>query len=210
MIDFIIFAAVLFAIFSLYIYFNLQTKDLEIQVIDKEKDKVTFQKIIDEINQQKTELLLDLKTKIEALRKLETDLSNSNKENIKLKQSIAALQATIDSTVKQAVAQARADSTKRQRSILKGQAMEQLAPFIHPDHQVKDYKFLGDPIDYIVYKGMSEKEEEIEIIFLDVKTGTARLTKIQKKIREAVEAGRVSFETFRPDKYLEEQDDEEE
>lgn len=43
------------------------------------------------------------------------------------------------------------------------------------------------------------KEEIEEIILLDVKTGKADLNKTQRRIRDAITAGRVSFATYNPD-----------
>jgi predicted Holliday junction resolvase-like endonuclease len=59
---------------------------------------------------------------------------------------------------------------------------------------------MGQPIDYIVFKGMSDVRDlengEISIIFADVKVNTSRNTKVQNAIKEAVKAGRVRFETW--------------
>jgi len=93
---------------------------------------------------------------------------------------------------------AREDALKRSRSVLKGQISEHLAPFI-PEfkHQPSDARFLGSPIDYIIFDGMSEDAEHLKVYIVDIKTGNSRLTKRQRKIKEAVEKGRVFFETVR-------------
>jgi predicted Holliday junction resolvase-like endonuclease len=117
------------------------------------------------------------------------------------------LEATLDSKIKKAVVEARADSTKRQRSILKGQATEQLAPYINNNYNPKDYKFMGDPIDYIIFDGMSDlntKEDEIKkIILMDIKTGKSQLNKVQKAVKRCIEAGGVEFQVYRPEKDIE-------
>ena len=41
------------------------------------------------------------------------------------------------------------------------------------------------------------------MVLLDVKTGSARVTPNQRRIREAVQANRVRFETFYPDRKME-------
>lgn len=89
-------------------------------------------------------------------------------------------------------------SVEKSRSVMKGQINEQLAPF-HETFQYKssDCRFIGNPIDYLVIDGLAEDAESFNIVLLDVKTGTSKLTKTQRKIRKAVQEGRVKFEEFR-------------
>ncbi len=55
-----------------------------------------------------------------------------------------------------------------------------------------DAHFLGAPIDFIVFEGLTEGEIE-EIVFVEVKSGSGKLTVGERKIRDAVAAGRVSW-----------------
>jgi predicted Holliday junction resolvase-like endonuclease len=55
-----------------------------------------------------------------------------------------------------------------------------------------DAHFLGAPIDFIVFEGLSEGEIE-EIVFVEVKSGAGKLTVGERKIRDAIAAGRVSW-----------------
>jgi len=87
---------------------------------------------------------------------------------------------------------------KKSSEVRTGQITEQFAPFI-PDweHNPKNFKFLGAPID-----GISFNLEDSEIVFVEIKSGRARLSENQKKIKEIVEKGNVIFKTFRvSDKY---------
>ena len=85
-----------------------------------------------------------------------------------------------------------------------GKMAEQMAP-IMPQFQYlpSDAKFLGDPIDYVVFNGYSHfrdgegRAEDIEVVLMDIKSGGARLTKGQQAIAQAVAEGRVRFETLR-------------
>lgn len=86
---------------------------------------------------------------------------------------------------------------KRSRRVLKGQAAEQLAPLAQEfRYLANDARFLGSPVDYLVFDGLSEPGE-VEVVFLEVKSGQARLTEREARIREAVEAGRVRWEELR-------------
>ena len=99
----------------------------------------------------------------------------------------------------------RKNSIERSRNIIRGQATEHLAPFIMEGFNPKDYRFLGNPIDYIIFNGASDVTDKISdqidsVIFLDIKTGNSRLTKIQRRIKKCIEEGRVKFLTYNPDK----------
>ena len=68
-----------------------------------------------------------------------------------------------------------------------------------------DAKFMGDPVDYIIFDGYTDfrdgdgTADDIQIILLDVKSGGARLTKGQQAIAQAIKEGKVRFETLRID-----------
>ena len=92
------------------------------------------------------------------------------------------------------------------RQIIQGKMAEQMAP-IMPEFQYlpSDAKFLGDPIDYVVFDGYSDFRdgdglaEDINVVLIDIKSGGARLTKGQMAIAQAIRDGRVRFETIRID-----------
>ncbi len=92
---------------------------------------------------------------------------------------------------------ARGDAVKRSRAVLTGQIGEQFAPYF-PDFPCDpaDARFLGKPVDYVAFTGMS-KGNPGEIVFIEVKTGDAKLSATEKAIKEAVEAGRVRWVEYR-------------
>lgn len=97
-------------------------------------------------------------------------------------------------------------SVNSSRAILKGRMAEQFAP-IFPEFEYlpSDAKFLGDPVDYVVFDGYTDlrdgegRPEDIEVVLIDIKSGGARLTKGQQAIAQAIREGRVRFETVRID-----------
>jgi predicted Holliday junction resolvase-like endonuclease len=100
------------------------------------------------------------------------------------------------------VAAARQDSLSRSRSVTLGKTQEHLAPLFpeflskyHPN----DARFLGMPLDFIVFDGLCEGDDVPvrEVVFVEIKTGKSSLSKREKRIREAVDAGRVSYEVIR-------------
>jgi len=61
---------------------------------------------------------------------------------------------------------------------------------------VPDSKFLGDPIDLIVFNGLSMGKIE-SLSFVEVKSGNARLSERQKSIKDAIEDHKVSYKVFK-------------
>jgi predicted Holliday junction resolvase-like endonuclease len=86
---------------------------------------------------------------------------------------------------------------KQSRAVLGGLVSEQLAPLLPGfPYDPGDCRFVGKPVDFIVFKGMNEKDIT-EVIFLEVKSGTAKtLNDQEKKLRDAIRAGRVSWAEF--------------
>jgi predicted Holliday junction resolvase-like endonuclease len=99
---------------------------------------------------------------------------------------------------------ARRESVDRSRSTLKGQIAEQLAPLLPGFRYLPaDARFLGDPIDYVVFSGYSgirdggASPESLEVVLLEVKQGGSALSGFQRAIARCVEEGRVRFEVLR-------------
>ena len=92
-----------------------------------------------------------------------------------------------------AINDARKDTGNRQRSVIKGQISEVLAPWsIESVNSVKELSFLGSPIDFVGFKGL-DGEGNIDIKFIEVKSGKSRLNKNQRRIRDAVAAKRIEW-----------------
>lgn len=126
--------------------------------------------------------------------------------NGKIKAEYEKYIAELELEHQQALTQAQKRSVNTSRAVLKGKMAEQLAPIL-PEftYLPSDAKFLGDPIDYVVFDGYSQfrdgegRAEDIDVVFIDIKSGGARLTKGQQAIAQAIAAGRVRFETIRID-----------
>jgi predicted Holliday junction resolvase-like endonuclease len=94
----------------------------------------------------------------------------------------------------------REDALRRSQSVVAGKATEHLAPlFPGFEFDPRDARFLGSPIDFIVFDGLSGSEVR-EIVFVEIKTGpAAALSRRERQVREAVEARRVRFLEVRID-----------
>ncbi|OHD28356.1 MAG: hypothetical protein A2Y38_26150 [Spirochaetes bacterium GWB1_59_5] len=92
---------------------------------------------------------------------------------------------------------ARGDAVRRSRAVLTGQIGEQLAPYFPAfPCDPADARFLGKPVDFIAFSGASEGLVR-EGVFIEVKSGDARLSATERALKEAVEAGRVRWVEYR-------------
>lgn len=112
---------------------------------------------------------------------------------------------------KEDIKKSREDALNKSRSVMRGQASEHLAPYIIPNTNPKDYRFIGNPIDYICIEGLSDvidnqSDKIISVKFIDIKTGKSNLSKTQRRIRDAINDNRVSFEVINLDNLIEDQD----
>ena len=104
----------------------------------------------------------------------------------------------------------RREAILKSRAVLGGQFSEQLAPFL-PDfkHLPTECRFVGKPIDLLVFKGMDDKNIN-EVVFVEVKSGKSKLSTVEKKLKEAIEKKKVRWEEYRiPEKLTKKKDDEE-
>ncbi len=93
--------------------------------------------------------------------------------------------------------EARKESVQKSRSSVEGKVFENLAPYL-PQWKYgnpSDAKFIGAPIDFLIFKGMSEGNPT-EIIIVEVKRGKSYTTPLQNKIKKLVKEGKVSWETL--------------
>lgn len=91
----------------------------------------------------------------------------------------------------------RRDAIERSARALSGKTLEKLVPFLENfSHDAHDIRWLGDPIDLVVFDGYSTGNPD-KIVFCEVKSGDSKLTSGQKKIKELVENKKVKWEEFR-------------
>ena len=89
------------------------------------------------------------------------------------------------------------ESVKKSREVLTGHFSEQLAPYL-PDFPFSptECKFIGKPIDLIVFKGL-DKKEPTEVIFVEVKSGESKLSTVERKLRDIIKDKKVRWVEYR-------------
>jgi len=88
----------------------------------------------------------------------------------------------------------RSDAVRRSQSVTKGKITEHLIPYF-PDfpYNPKDARFLGSPVDLVVFDGLSEDCVR-EIVFVEIKTAKQpTLSRRERAIRDCVQAKRVAY-----------------
>ncbi|MBS3072581.1 hypothetical protein J4477_01980 [Candidatus Pacearchaeota archaeon] len=97
----------------------------------------------------------------------------------------------------------RKDIAERQRVNIKGRVSEVFAPFLNGfPYKASECKFLGDPVDYVVFEGLDERNIKA-IHLVEIKTGNSKLNDVQKQIKnllDNIDDKRISFEKFDFDK----------
>jgi predicted Holliday junction resolvase-like endonuclease len=91
----------------------------------------------------------------------------------------------------------RQDAIRRSQAVVAGRVQEQLVPHL-PGFawNPRDARFLGSPVDYLVFDGLAAGEVS-RVIFLEIKTGGAVLSPRERQVRQAVLDGRVEWEELR-------------
>ena len=91
----------------------------------------------------------------------------------------------------------RQEAIQRSQSVIVGKVTEHLVPYL-PEfrYNPKDARFIGTPVDLLVFDGLNEGEE-VEVVFVEIKTGSSNLSAREKLVREAIRAKRVRWEELR-------------
>lgn len=91
----------------------------------------------------------------------------------------------------------RHDAVKRSLAVTSGKVHEQLVPYL-PDfpYNPKDVRFLGTPVDLIVFDGLAEGDVK-RVVFVEVKTGGAGLSAAERQIRDVIAARAVGWDELR-------------
>ena len=76
--------------------------------------------------------------------------------------------------------------------------LERIAPSLDGfKFEQNDCRSLFDPIDYVIFEGLTKKGKVDKIIIVDIKSGNARLSGKQRKIKELVNDKKVEFKTYK-------------
>jgi predicted Holliday junction resolvase-like endonuclease len=141
--------------------------------------------------------------------RMQINITYLQEENLSKMREIGGLESVITEITSQS--EEKTEEIKKQKGraasahTTKGQILEKWCPFlehpdIDPDWEAKNWQFMGQPIDYIIFDWRENKEINVadgKVIMLDVKSGKSQLTTKQRRIRDLIQAGRVEWKTIR-------------
>ena len=91
----------------------------------------------------------------------------------------------------------RGDAVQRSLAVTTGKVHEQLVPYLPRfPYNPKDVRFLGSPVDLVVFDGLTEGRLR-RVVFVEVKTGGSGLTTRERSVRDAVQARQVEWSELR-------------
>jgi predicted Holliday junction resolvase-like endonuclease len=91
----------------------------------------------------------------------------------------------------------RADAVQRSRAVTVGNFTQHIVPYLPEfDFDPRDVRFLGSPIDFVVFDGLAEGMVK-RIVLVEVKTGGSVLSARERSVRAAARAGRIEWREFR-------------
>jgi predicted Holliday junction resolvase-like endonuclease len=94
-------------------------------------------------------------------------------------------------------AEFRQDAVARSRAVIVGNVTQHLTPWVGDfPYNPKDARFIGSPIDMIIFDGADENEIR-RVVFLEIKTNASALSGRQRQIRDAIRAGKVEWRELR-------------
>lgn len=87
----------------------------------------------------------------------------------------------------------RKDAVQRSQAVVAGKVFEQLTPYMPGfTFNPKDARFLGSPVDFVVFDGLDEGELR-RVVFVEVKTNSAQLNTRERSVRDAIRSRRVEW-----------------
>ncbi|MGC8644862.1 MAG: Holliday junction resolvase-like protein [Thermoplasmata archaeon] len=92
----------------------------------------------------------------------------------------------------------RKDAIQRSLRTLAGKVSEEFSPLILSaklSADMRDFRHLGSPVDFIVFRGLSSGEDEVDVVFLEIKSGSASsIAERERRVKRAVDMKRVSYQ----------------
>lgn len=89
------------------------------------------------------------------------------------------------------------EAIRGSQAAVAGRVFERLAPYLPGfDYNPKDARFIGDPVDFVVFDGLSEGNVR-GVVFVEVKTGAGDLNGNERRVKRAISERRVTWSLFR-------------
>ena len=172
---------VLFLLFKQY----QGKRDLELEMVRQQRALSDLEVQVHQLAEQKFE-------------EYKNTVFRAEQQRIQAEQTVVA-QATFERWKIEYETTIRQDAIKKSQAVTIGKVTEHVLPFfsgIFP-YNPKEARFIGSPIDLIVFDGMETDLENISVHFIEVKTSTSTLTPKQRAIKYAILNKRVEWKELR-------------
>jgi predicted Holliday junction resolvase-like endonuclease len=172
---------------AFYLFFRLykQRRDLEAELLRQSKVLSDLEIKVHEMAQQKFEQFKDTVLQVE-------------QQRIAAEQSVIA-QANFERWKIEYEGVIRQDAIKKSQAVTIGKVTEHIIPFfggIFP-YNPKEARFIGSPVDLIIFNNMETDLDNISVHFIEVKTAGSTLTPKQRAIKFAILNKRVEWKELR-------------
>jgi len=119
---------------------------------------------------------------------------NFTKEGVDAKKALNDETKEIQGTYQDLMQRIKKGAPKTSLAVNIGKICEKVAPAMNGfPHSIDDCRFMAEPIDYLIFRGIMAGGKVNRLIFMDIKTGNARLNKSQRLIKQIVEMGKVEL-----------------
>jgi len=171
----------------LYFLFRMyqQKRDLQMELLKRDNAFSTLELKVHELANQKLE-------------EYKTNVLSIEQGRIMTEQNLVA-QANFERWKIEYETVIRQDAIKKSQAVTIGKVTEHIIPYfgdIFP-YNPKEARFIGSPIDLIVFDNMETDLENVSVHFIEVKTASSNLTPKQKAIKFAILNKRVEWKELR-------------
>ena len=185
--EFLLVVLIVLLALILYLFFKQyqQKRDLELELVKQTKSLSDLQVQVHELAARKFE-------------EYKNTVLHTEQQRITAEQTVMA-QAHFERWKIEYETVIRQDAVKKSQAVTIGKVTEHIIPYfsgVFP-YNPKEARFIGSPIDLIVFDGMETDPENVTVHFIEVKTATSALTPKQRAIKYAVLNKRVEWKELR-------------
>lgn len=95
------------------------------------------------------------------------------------------------------IREANKEAVQRSRATLLGKLLERVAPcFRRFAYDPRDMRCICDPVDYVLFDGLTVDRQVKQITFIEVKSGRSRLSSVQRSVLEVIDKGCIHSEVW--------------
>jgi predicted Holliday junction resolvase-like endonuclease len=121
----------------------------------------------------------------------EVDIAYIREEQNRLATADAKLR--FDQWIRDEEKHIREDAILKSQAVTMGKVTEHFVPFLPEfEYNPQDARFIGSPIDFVVFDGLSEGDLR-QITFVEVKSGGATLTRRERWVRNVIQEGKITW-----------------